>query len=73
VISEKETETDKKAQILTWWKMIEQKSFILAMDYRYVLHADITDCYETIYTHSVPWAIHKKSEAKKKKIEQNNL
>ena len=24
VISEKETETDKKAQILTWWKMIEQ-------------------------------------------------
>jgi len=66
VISEKETETDKKAQILTWWKMIEQKSLILAMEYRYVLHTDIMDCYGTIYTHSVPWAIHKKKEAKKK-------
>lgn len=65
-ISEKETETDKKTQILTWWKMIEQKSLTLAMDYRYVLHTDITDCYGTIYTHSVPWAIHKKVEAKKK-------
>ncbi len=47
--------------------MIEQKSLILALDYRYVLHTDISDCYGSIYTHSIPWAIHTKKEAKKKK------
>lgn len=67
VISEKETETDKKAQILTWWQMIEQKSLILALDYRYVLHTDISDCYGSIYTYSIPWALHTKVEVKKRK------
>jgi RNA-directed DNA polymerase len=47
--------------------MIEQRSMILAMDYNYVLHTDITDCYGSIYTHSISWAIHTKVEAKKKK------
>ncbi len=66
MVSQKESETDKKAQIYTWWQMIEQKSLILALDYRYVLHTDISDCYGSIYTHSISWAIHTKEEAKKK-------
>lgn len=67
VISESDKKTDKSAQILTWWQMIEQRSMVLAMDYNYVLHTDITDCYGSIYTHSISWAIHTKIEAKKKK------
>ncbi len=67
VISETETKTDKSVQILTWWQMIEQRSMVLALDYNYVLHTDITDCYGSIYTHSLSWAIHTKKEAKKKK------
>ncbi|MGV6861229.1 MAG: RNA-directed DNA polymerase [Putridiphycobacter sp.] len=66
VISESDNRTDKSAQILTWWQMIEQRSMVLAMDYNYVLHTDITDCYGSIYTHSISWAIHTKVEAKKK-------
>lgn len=66
VVSESKISTDKSAQILTWWQKIEQKSLTLALDYKYVLHTDITDCYGSIYTHSISWAIHTKAEAKKK-------
>jgi hypothetical protein len=36
----------------------------LALDYAYVFHADITDCYGAIYTHSVAWALHGIATAK---------
>lgn len=58
-------------EILTWWQMIEQRSIVLALDYNYVLHTDIVDCYGSIYTHSIPWAIHSKTEAKKKENRNN--
>jgi len=32
-----------------------------------VVHADVTDCYADIYTHSIAWALHTKAEAKAKK------
>lgn len=56
---------DKAAQILNWWTGVEQGSIELAMEYSYVFHADITDCYASIYTHSIAWAIHGKDMAKK--------
>ncbi len=71
IISEGKSKTDKESQILTWWKEIEQKSILLAMDYRYILHTDITDCYGSIYTHSVSWSLHTKKEAKKKENRMN--
>lgn len=55
---------DKAAQILQWWQGIEQGSIERALDYAYVLHADITDCYAAIYTHSIAWALHGKAVAK---------
>ena len=58
---------DQGAQILHWWQGIEQASIDLALDFNYVLHADITDCYGSVYTHSVAWAMHGKSTAKSKK------
>ena len=71
IIAGNESKTNKEAQILTWWQEIEQKSIILAIDYHYILHTDITDCYGSIYTHSIPWAIHTKPEAKKKENRNN--
>lgn len=68
-ISESEAKTNKTAQILNWWQMIEQKSLTLSLDFKYVLHTDIADCYSSIYTHSIPWAIHTKLKAKKKQKE----
>ncbi len=66
MVSESEEKTDKESQIFTWWQMIEQKSITLSLDYHYILQTDITDCYSSIYTHSISWAIHTKLEAKKK-------
>jgi predicted transcriptional regulator len=34
------------------------------MEYEYLLTTDITDCYGSIYTHSISWALHGKSYAK---------
>lgn len=57
---------DKAAQIQNWWQGIEQSSIELALDYNYAFHADISDCYAAIYTHSIAWAVHGKDEAKTK-------
>lgn len=55
---------DKAEQILRWWSGIEQKSIELAIDYEFVIHTDISDCYSSIYTHSIAWALHTKPIAK---------
>ena len=58
------TQSDKATSVSEWWQAIEQQSIELALKYEYVLHTDISDCYGSIYTHSVPWAIHTKTVAK---------
>ena len=58
---------DKAEQISQWWQGIEQRSIELALDYQYVLHADITDCYAAIYTHSIAWALHDRDVAKERR------
>lgn len=62
--SEEDYLSDKAATITNWWQKIEQESLELALKYDYVLHTDISDCYGSIYTHSIPWAIHTKTFAK---------
>jgi RNA-directed DNA polymerase len=57
-------QSDRATSISEWWQAIEQQSIELALKYEYVLHTDISDCYGSIYTHSVPWAIHTKPVAK---------
>lgn len=64
---------DKAAQVRNWWLGIEQGSIELALDFNYVVHADITDCYADIYTHSIAWALHTKPEAKAKKEDKSLL
>lgn len=60
-----ETErSDIEENILGWWDNLEQESLRLALDYEYVFHTDIADCYSSIYTHSISWALHTKNEAK---------
>ena len=58
---------DKAAQLLNWWLGIEQGSIELALEYGHIFHADVTDCYAAIYTHSIAWAIHGKATAKKER------
>jgi Reverse transcriptase (RNA-dependent DNA polymerase) len=70
-IRSRTTRKDKAAQILHWWQGIEQGAIELALDYAYVLHADITDCYSAIYTHSIAWALHGKPTAKASRTDPN--
>ncbi|MCS4485898.1 RNA-directed DNA polymerase [Staphylococcus americanisciuri] len=58
---------DKKAQILNWWSRVEQESLILALQYKNVMHLDISNCYGSIYTHSIVWALHDREKAKQKR------
>jgi hypothetical protein len=57
-------EKDKAAQITQWWHSVEQKSIELALEFDYLFETDLTDCYGSIYTHSIPWALHDKAVAK---------
>ena len=58
-------EKTKAGQISHWWEQVEQTSIQLSLDYEYLLHTDITDCYSAIYTHSLSWALHGKPHAKR--------
>ncbi|MEJ2436518.1 MAG: RNA-directed DNA polymerase [Sulfurovaceae bacterium] len=63
IISETQN-SDKAKQILNWWEQVEQKSLELSLEFSYIYHTDITNCYGSIYTHSIPWAIHSKKVSK---------
>ena len=58
-------EKDMAEQILSWHTAVEQKSLELSLDYEYLIQTDIEDCYPSIYTHSIAWALHGKEFAKK--------
>lgn len=40
---------------------------------QYLLQADIAECYRSIYTHSIPWALHTKPTAKANKFDMTFL
>lgn len=51
------TESDKALQVQEWWTEVEQESLKSALDYRYVCSVDVADCYGSLYTHSISWAL----------------
>jgi hypothetical protein len=57
---------DKAAQVLSWWLEMEQRSLELSLEYGHVIHTDVADCYGSIYTHTIAWALHGKALAKSK-------
>lgn len=67
VLKTDKQKTQKWEQILSWWEHIEQQSIELSLEYSYIFHTDITDCYGSLYTHSIPWALHWKEVAKKER------
>lgn len=54
----------KKTQILSYLDEIEKQSIRQSLEFKYISKLDITDCYPSVYTHSVAWALHTKSIAK---------
>lgn len=51
--------------ISNWWSNLEQRSIVLSIKYKYMFITDITNCYGSIYTHSINWAILGKEDAKR--------
>lgn len=58
--------------IKSWWEHIEQRSLELSLEYKYIFITDITNCYGSIYTHSISWALHGMAYAKEHR-EENNI
>lgn len=57
----------KAAGIVDWWENVEQKTLAFSLKYRYMFVTDITNCYGSIYTHSIAWALMGRDVAKSKK------
>jgi RNA-directed DNA polymerase len=54
-------QSDRAEQITQWIDAVERQSIELSLEYQYIAHSDITDCYGSIYTHSTAWALHGRS------------
>ena len=56
------------AQIINnWWSSFENKSLALSLEYEYMARTDISNCYDSIYSHSLEWVFSSREVAKKKK------
>lgn len=60
-----DNQTDVATQIRSWWQSVEQRSLIYSLEFSHILHTDVTDCYGSLYTHSISWALHGLEDAKK--------
>ena len=58
-------QTDVATQIRSWWQRVEQRSLTYSLEFNHLLHTDVTDCYGSLYTHSISWALHGFNEAKR--------
>ena len=73
VIKSEKQKSGKATQISAWWEKVEQKSLALSLEYEYLFHTDVADCYSSIYTHAIAWALHTKEKAKENKNNQKLL
>lgn len=55
----------KRAASLPSMQTLYEKRLLQGAGFRYVLRTDISRFFPTIYTHSIPWALHGKSTAKR--------
>ncbi|EDT01878.1 conserved hypothetical protein [Burkholderia ambifaria IOP40-10] len=60
-------QTDQAAQVRKWWQEVEQQSLCYSLEFSHILHTDVTDCYGSLYTHSIAWALHGMEKAKASK------
>lgn len=66
-------QTDTAKQVQSWWHSIEQRSIKYSLEFNHILHTDVTDCYGSIYTHCIPWALHGMEESKRRKKDNSLL
>lgn len=72
VVKDKYDKTTTGAQINNWWTNLEQRTIELSLKYKYMFVTDITNCYSSVYTHTIDWAIEGKEEAKDNNLQQKS-
>ena len=65
--------SDLEMQIRDWWKKIEQRSIINSFKFSHILHTDVRNCYGSLYTHSISWALHGRPLAKERQNDPDLL
>lgn len=60
-------------QVRNWWLNYEQRSLALSLEYTHLLKTDVSNCYGSLYTHSIVWALHGLDEAKEYKHDKDLL
>jgi hypothetical protein len=58
--------------IYEWIEMAENDLASIAFQYKYLITTDIKNFYPSIYTHSIPWAIHGKDYIRNQKCSNNH-
>ena len=53
-----------ESSIFDYWSRFEQESIAKSLEYKYISVTDIANCYGSIYTHTIPWALHGKTLSK---------
>jgi len=66
-----ENKKDRAVQVSQWWQEVELRSVEYSLDYEYLYETDIADCYGSLYTHSIAWAVDGKAVAKKERYNNN--
>lgn len=63
----------KAQQILNWLSLFEQSAVKQSLNFSHMACTDIVNCYSSIYTHSIAWALHNEAIAKERKFHDNLL
>lgn len=63
----------KATSIQSWWSNFEQQSINMFLEFDVMAKTDIVGCYESIYTHSIAWALHEKQYAKEHRKDKDLL
>jgi RNA-directed DNA polymerase len=66
-ITELNESGEKQNQIYQWWDKVELRSLALSLEFSHLLHLDIANCYGSIYTHTIDWALHTIEVAKERR------
>ena len=66
-ISSNSKKSDRKETVYNWVNKIEQETIRLSLKFKYMATTDITNCYSSICTHTISWALHNEEYAKKEK------
>ena len=72
LVSDAEDKHD-AVQVRNWWLSYEQRSLELSLEYTHLLKTDVSNCYGSLYTHSIAWALHGREVAKGQKNDKSLL